>query len=165
MAARGALRAEIHAAGKACAGCLAVKAPADFYPQRRNASGLTSRCRACYAEVGVDREHRTRWLNRKYGLTAQEYDALLSHQRGLCAFCGQSQPPGGKHHAVDHAHATGVIRGLLCDACNRGKVSNNNIATAEKLLDYLKNPPAVAFFGEARAVRPADDRRHGGAAA
>ena len=50
---------------------------------------------------------------RKYGLTLAEHDTLAASQGGLCAICGRERPL-----RVDHDHATGVIRGLLCHNCN-----------------------------------------------
>lgn len=54
------------------------------------------------------------------GLTATSYDALLENQKGVCAICGG--PPLGRwgRFAVDHDHATGETRGLLCQNCNTG---------------------------------------------
>lgn len=56
-------------------------------------------------------------LKRFYGLSAEEYYALLEKQKGLCALCGVK--PTGKL-VVDHCHKTGRIRGILCRKCNLG---------------------------------------------
>jgi hypothetical protein len=57
-------------------------------------------------------------LRRFFGITREQYDALLEKQGGGCAFCGvdASIDPDGKRHmlSVDHCHTTGEIRGLLC---------------------------------------------------
>ena len=64
-------------------------------------------------------------LQLKFNLSLEEYDEMLMQQNGGCALCG-FVPSGsdtyrsGKSLAVDHDHATGYIRGLLCDLCNRG---------------------------------------------
>jgi hypothetical protein len=60
-------------------------------------------------------------LKRNFGLTPQEFDAMLISQDGVCACCG-CESPGGKHDQwhVDHCHATGRVRGLLCFRCNVG---------------------------------------------
>jgi hypothetical protein len=52
-----------------------------------------------------------------YGLTRDDYDKLLSDQGGVCAICGTSEP-GGRGWHVDHCHADGFVRGLLCSNCN-----------------------------------------------
>lgn len=54
---------------------------------------------------------------RKYGMKKAGYDRLLYLQDGVCAICKRPQK-GAKRLAVDHDHRTGVVRGLLCDACN-----------------------------------------------
>jgi hypothetical protein len=65
-------------------------------------------------------EYRKRsHLARKYGMTQSDWDAMFAAQGGVCALC---KVPGrvGKHGklAVDHCHATGRVRGLLCTPCN-----------------------------------------------
>ena len=60
----------------------------------------------------------------RYGLSIEDYNALLEAQGGLCAICGQAETMkrGGVTWdlSVDHDHDTGVVRGLLCIACNHG---------------------------------------------
>lgn len=54
-----------------------------------------------------------------YGITLEQYNALLTAQAGVCAIC-QSESPPYTSLAVDHCHVTGVIRALLCFPCNAG---------------------------------------------
>lgn len=52
----------------------------------------------------------------RYGITEEQYQEMLVSQEGKCAICSRVlQRPH-----VDHDHATGHVRGLLCDNCNRG---------------------------------------------
>lgn len=63
------------------------------------------------------------WRKHKYGITAQQYDAMLLSQSGRCAICAKEfHHVGRKTHKpqVDHDHATGKVRGLLCTECNHG---------------------------------------------
>lgn len=46
------------------------------------------------------------------------YDAVLAKQGGGCAICGTA--PKTRRLNIDHCHATGQVRGLLCPRCNRG---------------------------------------------
>lgn len=57
----------------------------------------------------------------KYGISKAEYRDMWIKQDGLCAVCRQPERVARcRLLCVDHDHATGRIRGLLCNACNRG---------------------------------------------
>jgi hypothetical protein len=43
---------------------------------------------------------------------------MLAENDNRCAICGA--PPGEKRLAIDHSHATGRVRSLLCISCNNG---------------------------------------------
>ena len=60
---------------------------------------------------------RSARLRAMYNMTHNDYLTMLANQGGGCAICGQP-PANGMHLAVDHDHATGAIRGLLCTRCN-----------------------------------------------
>lgn len=61
------------------------------------------------------REIRNTKYMRQYGITLAAYEAMLVSQGGVCAICGGTDTI---NLAVDHCHATGQIRGLLCRKCN-----------------------------------------------
>jgi hypothetical protein len=56
-------------------------------------------------------------LRSKYGISQEDYNAILVKQGGVCAICGQANWNGSGPH-VDHDHVTGQVRGLLCNYCN-----------------------------------------------
>jgi hypothetical protein len=56
-------------------------------------------------------------LKHRYGISLEVYNAMLEQQGGVCAICGEKCRTG-ESLAVDHHHETGVVRGLLCRACN-----------------------------------------------
>lgn len=56
-------------------------------------------------------------LKERYGLTFDEYQIMVNQQNGLCAICNT---PSNRRLQIDHDHATGKIRALLCHLCNKG---------------------------------------------
>jgi hypothetical protein len=73
--------------------------------------------------AGVDHRcaHDRAAALRQGGFTPAAYRALLDAQGGGCAICRRDQPePGVGGLRVDHDHATGAVRGLLCAACTIG---------------------------------------------
>lgn len=63
---------------------------------------------------------------RQYGISIDQYEALLAAQDGLCAICGGVNA-NGNQLSVDHDHACcpgksnscgRCIRALLCSRCN-----------------------------------------------
>jgi hypothetical protein len=61
---------------------------------------------------------------RAYGIDAEKYHQMHDAQGGVCAICGRPETAIDKKNgrtrrlAIDHDHATGKVRGLLCTRCN-----------------------------------------------
>lgn len=133
---------------KTCSKCGETKALSEFFPLygkqkeigARNGRTHKPHCKTCNGKDGTlwkqeNPEARKRYSNArrkhrissKYGLTEERYFEILSEQGGHCAICPRTDgrkkqktcTPTKFHFAVDHDHATGVTRGLLCDTCNR----------------------------------------------
>ena len=105
---------------KWCPDCSAVLPLAVFVRTVASASGYSAYCKPCHnARSRASREKvggsRSYHLTRRYGITAAEADHMLRNQNGVCAICGVAP---AAH--VDHDHATGVVRALLCFNCNGG---------------------------------------------
>lgn len=81
-----------------------------------------------------------RWLNRKYGISIQEYEKILESQNNRCAICKQSEPNGKGVFHVDHCHNNGHVRGILCAKCNilLGH-ADDNIVTLMSAIEYLRH--------------------------
>lgn len=85
------------------------------YPIYKVATGRLHSC-GCQGKRG--RRERLRDLQRAYGLTCEgveEIDKLLS---GACQICGEACSQSARL-SVDHCHASGLVRGVLCQRCNR----------------------------------------------
>jgi len=75
---------------------------------------------------------------RRYGITPEQYDAMLAAQGGVCAVCGRSEDQWKRRFAVDHCHQTDIVRGLPCFPCNTliGRLEKRR-DLLPKLLRYL----------------------------
>lgn len=110
------------------------------YKVNRNCVECTNNKSRAWQESNYDKV-RESWrkhdLKRKFGITHEQYQAMLTEQKGVCAICGK--PPRGRRLAVDHDHKTGAIRALLCGNCNH--VLGNGQDDPEilrKAADYLE---------------------------
>jgi hypothetical protein len=64
----------------------------------------------------IRKQKRKDALKSKYGISVEDYESMLESQGGVCAVCGDIN--SDRRLAVDHDHATGEVRGLLCTRCN-----------------------------------------------
>lgn len=96
-----------------------------------------TRCKACSSMAS-----HARRVEDNYGISAAHYDALLTYQDGRCAIC--RNVPRTIRLAVDHDHATGEVRGLLCKRCNHDLLGggHDSIEVLWRALAYLLDPPA-----------------------
>lgn len=56
-------------------------------------------------------------LKSEYGITQIDFETMFNAQKGRCAICRKHSK---RLLCIDHCHATGMIRGLLCHNCNAG---------------------------------------------
>lgn len=81
------------------------------------------------------RRKRARDLEVKYGLTVQQYEAMIADQSNLCLICGDTMVAAP---IVDHCHSTGKVRGLLCKDCNTGLGHfRDNTSSLSRAITYL----------------------------
>lgn len=91
---------------------------------RRYTVKYADRCAAATrAWYQKNRDHalktaRIRQLKNLYGMTIQEFQAMLKKQKGMCPICQTKITL--KNPPVDHCHKTGKARGILCNSCNWG---------------------------------------------
>ena len=78
-------------------------------------------------------------IKRDYGMLPSEYRALFESQGGACAICGSTETENKKRLAIDHCHISGIIRGLLCDRCNRSfGFAKDSSEILRKMADYIE---------------------------
>ena len=104
---------------------------------------------------------RRKW--KAWGVDADRYQAMLREQRGVCAICGKPERSTDKSSgkikdlAIDHCHATGEVRALLCSNCNRALgLFNDDPAMLAKARSYVLRY-AASGITPARQTGPADD--------
>ena len=131
-----------------CKKCGCTKPLTDFYKTGRKNDKPDARhyvCKECTKER-VKQNHcpetyRKQHLQRTYGITPEEYDAMLVEQNNECACCGTNKPGNtrrNKYFVVDHDHTTGKVRGLLCHQCNTALgLVRDNPNTLSEMLSYL----------------------------
>lgn len=95
----------------------------------------TTRCHPCVTKWNREyyhksqryrRQMREQYYRRTYGVSFEDLNRLLDAQKGRCGICGTywkdcPAPKASRYEAVfvqhlyvDHDHATGKVRGLLC---------------------------------------------------
>jgi hypothetical protein len=106
-----------------CPDCQDFKAESQFPKNRSTSTGFAAYCkphqnaRSKESKLRVHGGSRHYHLTRRYGIGDDEVDAMVEAQAELCPVC--RRPLGTKPH-VDHDHASGQVRGLLCFTCNVG---------------------------------------------
>lgn len=92
---------------------------------QRHKDRMIKRTRSYEKSLGEE-EYIKRWKTynknskfTRYGLSESEYNQMLKEQEQKCGMCEKlfdKNKPRSIH--IDHDHATGQVRGILCDRCN-----------------------------------------------
>lgn len=115
--------------------------------------GLNSWCRKCVGKYHSEFRSKkfvngrnlhdhyalTRLL-KPFGMSVEMYDTILQSQGGLCAICRNPEKQSGKRRlSIEHCHATGKFRGLVCNSCNSilGN-AKDSILVLESAIRYLQ---------------------------
>lgn len=138
---------------KTCRDCGVEKVASGFYAVKQNSDKLSSYCRVCTVRRQAERRttpegaaKRNAWAKanqrvaklRRHGVAEELIPRLLLEQdTGNCHACERSTEIVGRLH-VDHDHATGEYRGLLCKPCNTSLgLCEDDIERLCKLAAYL----------------------------
>lgn len=90
--------------------------PLKVRAEQRDGEKRCTECQAWYAATERDLCppcHKRRRRKLRYGLTDDELAALLAQT--TCDACGDELVG---EHQIDHCHASGEVRGVLCRYCN-----------------------------------------------
>lgn len=90
--------------------------------------GLQNQCRSCQREAK---------LKHRYGITSGDYSSMADAQGHRCLIC--QTHASERPLVVDHDHATGKVRGLLCNKCNvlLGK-AEDDVEILQAAIEYLR---------------------------
>lgn len=171
--------------GRDCTRCKTWKAADKFKANPKASTGLDCWCRDCRAEDARERyaanpekfrassrkwhhanpekasaSRRRQNLKRLYGMTVDEFDAMLTGQDSRCAICQSGSPKGVNWH-VDHDHLTGRVRAILCHPCNvtLGNVNDDPetlLSMAAYLLSFQDVLAAADLLKSSRVHRDVD---------
>ena len=122
-----------------CSRCKEDKPECEFYPNRKRGIPCAY-CKKCSGEKIKEYwskpENKRRKIASNHGLSAAEYDRMIELQNNKCAICGK--PETARLLAIDHCHASGDVRGLLCGRCNRGiGMFSDDVSKLEAAAKYL----------------------------
>lgn len=98
---------------KRCKDCGTVKPISDF------PSGAGRRCKPCKAAKFYSPDKRLERSAASYGITIEQWRDMMARQEGRCSICGDPFADRRDTH-IDHDHASGKVRALLCGLCNVG---------------------------------------------
>lgn len=156
---------------KRCSACGQTKLVSDYHKKRGAKDGLQAKCKPCnnkHVRLWQE-EHKEEYLAKKrdysglpstydrkralqYGMTDEEF---LRHVKPatICSIC---RIPA-KTLVVDHDHATGLVRGILCHPCNMSLgMMKDDVKRLRAAIDYLERPPLAThgfIWRESRTIQ------------
>ena len=95
---------------------------------------------------------------RRYGMGVQQRQELLQRCNGACMCCGDVPEPTKKFPelVVDHDHATGDIRGMVCWKCNLALGHfKDSVVLIRAARSYLAAPPLAGLQAVSASALPA----------
>lgn len=106
---------------KRCPECGELKPLDEFCRNRSRKDGRAAYCKPCHNAVMREIAerlyggNRNFLMKRRYGIDIATFEEMRRVQDGRCALCRKR-----KAIHVDHDHATGKVRAILCFKCNNG---------------------------------------------
>jgi Recombination endonuclease VII len=119
-----------------CNLCSKYKPDSEFPQERvRGRVYIRTRCLQCRS--------RTNTIYYRWGLTAEEYNAIIHKQNYNCSCCRNPLPTNPREIHIDHVPGMPsrkeYIRGILCEKCNQGLgCFGDSVERLQCAIDYLK---------------------------
>jgi hypothetical protein len=113
-----------------CASCEKPLDDIDKELQKKRRGVPNNYCATC------SKDYR-RWTNikRRYKISKEQYLQIIKEQDEKCVIC---HLPTGPRSVVDHCHASGVVRGVICNNCNLLiGLSKEDKEILERAIEYL----------------------------
>lgn len=108
--------------------------------QKEEMSSRTFKHGLEYGSDDYKTHHKDLRLQRKYGITLEDYFEIIDRQDGQCAICSTDISELDHTAHLDHCHETGRVRGVLCRRCNTGiGMLDDNADLLIKAAEYLNN--------------------------
>lgn len=140
-------------AERQCVDCLesgvTTKRPAPYGGPR------SARCATHYRALKKRRSKRAHELHveKAFGITADERQAILDSQNGVCFVCRRARDDRTKRLAVDHDHhrcddhepdvgCRNCVRCLACTTCNNVVLARYDVVALQRAIEVLTDPPA-----------------------
>jgi hypothetical protein len=123
---------------KHCVKCGQTKSTDKFYADKSKSTGFSSYCKSCKNEYRKEKYAANKTLDKQYykeyhqknpdkskmyglkiyGLSLTQFNDMRENQNFSCKICKTHESNLKRKLFVDHCHATGKVRGLLCQSCN-----------------------------------------------
>lgn len=126
---------------KKCIKCESFLTGDNFTKNNAYKDKLDTICKKCKSSTWKSQYRKTTRGTRfktRYGITESKYDEMLKSQGFKCAICNAPEDLNEKRMHVDHCHATGKVRGILCFRCNTGLGNfQDNSSNMIQAMSYL----------------------------
>lgn len=132
---------------KFCTRCMLFKAPEEFSVNKANSTGRHRWCVECTRAAwneNSEAEKFNKATGIRFGIDYSDYMAMLTAQGGNCAICNRPETDVDyrtgqlRRLSVDHHHATGQVRALLCGKCNKSiGLMDEDVDRLESAIEYL----------------------------
>lgn len=119
---------------KRCPRCGQEKPLSKFYNNTKSKDGRSSYCKECHTSYYKEKikspeyseKQRLYMMKHRYGLSPEQYGAMMEQQNFCCAICKEEFGDGGRKPCVDHDHnccpgtktCGKCVRAILCNTCN-----------------------------------------------